>query len=53
MFKTMFTAMFTTMFKTMFRTIIKTMFEKLKNRANKNMSFIKITDSKKRDFIGK
>ena len=27
------------------------MFEKIKNIANKNMSFLKITDSKKRNFI--
>ena len=27
------------------------MFEKIKNIANKNMSFLKITDPKKRDFI--
>ena len=39
------------MFKTMFKSIFKTMFEKNKNIANKNMSFFKITDPKKRDFI--
>ena len=37
-------------FKTMFKTMIKTMFEK-KYIANKNMSFLKITDPKKIDFI--
>ena len=31
--------------------MIKTMFEKIKNIANKNMSFLKITDPRKGDFI--
>ena len=51
MFKTMFKTMLKTMFKTIFKTIFKTMLEKLKNIANKNMSFPKIIDPEKRDFI--
>ena len=35
----------------MFKTLFKTTFEKIKNIVNKNMSFLKITDPKKRDFI--
>ena len=35
----------------MFKTMFKTVFEKIKNIANKNMSFLKITDQKKRHFI--
>ena len=36
----------------MFKIMFKTMFEKkIKKMANKNMSFLKITDPKKRDFI--
>ena len=31
--------------------MFKTVFEKLKKMANKNISFLKITDPKKRDFI--
>ena len=34
----------------MFKTMFKTVFDKIKNIANK-MSFLKITDPKKRDFI--
>ena len=33
----------------MFKTVFKTVFEK-RNIANKNMSFLKITDPKERDF---
>ena len=52
MFKTMFKIMFKTMFKIMLKIMFKTKFEKLKNIVNKkNMSFLKITDPKKRDFI--
>ena len=55
MFKTVFKAMFKTVFKTMFKTVYKTVFktvlEQIKYIANKNMSFLKITDPKKRDFI--
>ena len=40
---------FKTIFKAVFTTVFKTMFEK--KIANKNMSFLKITDTKKRDFI--
>ena len=43
--------MFKTMFKTMFKPVFKTVLEKIKYIANKNMSFKKITDPKKRDFI--
>ena len=60
MFKTVFKTMFETMFKTMFETVFKTMFKTMfktklkpcwkKNRANKNMSFLKLTNPKKRDF---
>ena len=50
MFKTVFKIMFKIIFKTMFVTMFKTVFEK-KDIANKNMSFLKITDPKKRDFI--
>ena len=42
--------MFITMFKIMFKIMFKTNFEKLKNIFNKNMSFLKITDPKQRDF---
>ena len=31
--------------------MFKTMLKKVKKIANKNMSFLKITDPKKRDFI--
>ena len=31
--------------------MFKTVFDKIKNIANKNMSFLKITDRKMRDFI--
>ena len=37
--------------QTTFETVFETMFEKLKKICNKNMSFLKITDPKKRDFI--
>ena len=50
-FKTMFNTIFKTMFKTMIETMFKTMIENLKNITNKNMSFAKMTDPKKRDFI--
>ena len=43
--------MFETVFKTVFKNAFEIMFEKLKNIVNKNMSFLKITDPKKRDFI--
>ena len=43
--------MFKTVFECMFKTLFKTVFEKIKNIANKNMSFLKITDPKKRYFI--
>ena len=43
--------MFKTMFETVFKTMFKTVFGKMKNIANKNMSFLKITDSEKGDFI--
>ena len=33
------------------QTMFKTMLEKIKNIPNKNMSFLKFTDPKKRDFI--
>ena len=49
--QTMIKNMFKTMFKTMIKITIQTMFEKIKNIANQNMSFLKITDPKKRDFI--
>ena len=61
--KTMFLIMFETVFKTVFKTVSKTMSEimfetmiknKIKNDEQfqlKNMSFLKITDSKKRDYI--
>ena len=51
MFQTMFQTMFKTLFKTMFKTMFKTVLENSKDIANKNMSFLKITDPKKRDFI--
>ena len=51
MFETMFKTMFKNMVKTMFKTLFKTMLEKSKNIGNKNMEFLKITDTKKRDFI--
>ena len=51
MLKDMLKTMLKTMFKTIFKFIFKTAFEKLKKMANKNMSFIKITDHKKRNFI--
>ena len=47
----MFKIMFKTNLKIMFKTMFNTMFEKNKNVANKDMSFLKITDPKKRDFI--
>ena len=54
MFKTMFQTMFKTVFKTvsetMFKTVLKTVFKRNKN-ITKNMSFPKITDPKKREFI--
>ena len=40
-----------TMFKIMIKTMFNTIFEKNKNVANEDMSFLKITDPKKRDFI--
>ena len=44
--------MFKTMFKIVFKIVFKTKFEKIKKRwLIKNMSFQKITDPKKRDFI--
>ena len=43
--------MFKTVLKTVFKTVFKTMFEKIKKICNKNMSFLKITDPKKRDYI--
>ena len=40
------------MFKIVFKTMFKTTFEKNKTRwLIKNLSFLKITDPKKRDFI--
>ena len=45
-FKTMIKTVFKTMFKTMFKAVFRTIFEKLKK-----MSFLKITDPKKRYFI--
>ena len=50
MFKTVFKTMFEAMFETMFKTVFKTVFKK-KYIGNKNMSFLKITDPKKRDVI--
>ena len=50
MFKKMFKTMFKTMFKNMFKTIFKSL-ENIKNIANKNISFLKFTDPKRRDFI--
>ena len=35
----------------MFKIMFKTGFEKIKHIANKNISFLKITEPKKRDFI--
>ena len=40
-----------TVFETMFKNAFETMFEKLKRKLIKNMSFLKITDPKKRDFV--
>ena len=37
--------------QTMFKTMFKTMFQKIESIDNKNMSFLKITDRKKREFI--
>ena len=51
MYKTMVEIMLKTMFKTIFETVFKNRVRKIKNIANKNMSFLKITDPKKRDFI--
>ena len=51
MFETNFKTVFKTMFKTTFKTMFKIMFENIKKISNKNMSFPKITDPKKRDFI--
>ena len=50
-FKTVFKTMLKIMFKTTFETVFETMFDKLKKICNKNMSFLKITDRKKNDFI--
>ena len=50
-FKTVFKPMFKTVFKIVFKTVFKTVFKKLKKIANKNMSFLKITVPRKRDFI--
>ena len=52
-FKTVFKIVFKTVFKTVFKPMLKIMFNTVfeKKMANKNMSFLKITDSKKRDFI--
>ena len=47
----MFETMFKTKIKTMFRTVFKTMSEKSKKIRNKNMSILKITNTKKRGFI--
>ena len=51
MFKSVFKIVFTTVFKTMFKIVFKSVFEKIKYIANKNRSYLKITDPKKRDFI--
>ena len=48
MFKTIFETMLKTIVKTLFKIMFKTIFRK--KEANKNMSFLKITDPK-RDFI--
>ena len=50
-FELMFKTMFKTVFKTTFDTVFETMFEKLKKICNENISFLKITAPKKRDFI--
>ena len=50
-FKTVFKTTFQTVFKTVSKTVLKTVFEKIKKIANKNMSFLKSIDPKKRDFI--
>ena len=42
---------FKIMFETMFKSVFKTVFDQLKKIAIKNMSFLKITDPTKRDFI--
>ena len=49
LFKAMFKTVFKTMFKTMLKIMLKTMFETNIYIANINMSFLKITDPKKRD----
>ena len=49
MFKTKFKTVFKIVFKTVFKPLFKTVFEK-KRWLIKNMSFLKITDPKKRDF---
>ena len=59
MFKTTFKTVFNTVFETMFKNRVQNHVQNRvqnrvqpnKNTANKNMSFLKITDLKKRDFI--
>ena len=42
-----FKTLFKTVFKTVFKPVFKTVFEKIKNIANKNMSFLKVTNPKR------
>ena len=50
-FNTVFKTVFKIVFKIVFKTVFKTVFENNKLYLIKNMSFLKITDPKKRDFI--
>ena len=47
----MFKTVYKTTLKTVFKAMFKTVFENIKNKANKNMSFLKMSDPKKIDFI--
>ena len=51
MIETVLKTIIETVFKTVFKNAFEIMFEKFKNITNKNMSFLKITDPMKRDFI--